>query len=102
MRVSRVPEPDLLDSWARKLCSSWYDAPRACGGNFTRPWREVAGQQLARSLFASSCSCAPSVSCVGTAMSTTPRPRVLIIDDEPAILAVYPEVLGVDYDVSVA
>ena len=42
------------------------------------------------------------VSCVGTAMSTTPRPRVLIIDDEPAILAVYPEVLGVDYDVSVA
>jgi CheY-like chemotaxis protein len=35
-------------------------------------------------------------------MSTTPRPRVLIIDDEPAILAVYPEVLGVDYDVSVA
>jgi two-component system cell cycle sensor histidine kinase/response regulator CckA len=35
-------------------------------------------------------------------MSTTPRPRVLIIDDEPAILAVYPEVLGVDYDVAVA
>ncbi|HKU44797.1 MAG TPA: response regulator [Polyangiales bacterium] len=34
--------------------------------------------------------------------STTPRPRVLIIDDEPAILAVYPEVLGVDYDVAVA
>lgn len=30
------------------------------------------------------------------------RPRVLIIDDEPAILAVYPEVLGVDYDVVVA
>jgi CheY-like chemotaxis protein len=35
-------------------------------------------------------------------MSTTPRSRILIIDDEPAILAVYPEVLGVDYDVSVA
>jgi len=35
-------------------------------------------------------------------MSTSPRPRVLIIDDEPAILAVYPEVLGVDYDVAVA
>ena len=35
-------------------------------------------------------------------MPTTSRPRVLIIDDEPAILAVYPEVLGVDYDVSVA
>jgi two-component system cell cycle sensor histidine kinase/response regulator CckA len=30
------------------------------------------------------------------------RPRVLIIDDEPAILAVYPEVLGVDYKVVVA
>jgi DNA-binding NarL/FixJ family response regulator len=30
------------------------------------------------------------------------RPRVLIIDDEPAILAVYPEVLGVDYQVEVA
>jgi two-component system cell cycle sensor histidine kinase/response regulator CckA len=30
------------------------------------------------------------------------RPRVLIIDDEPAILAVYPEVLGVDYQVVVA
>jgi two-component system, cell cycle sensor histidine kinase and response regulator CckA len=38
----------------------------------------------------------------GTAMSNPPRPRVLIIDDEPAILAVYPEVLGVDYDVTVA
>lgn len=35
-------------------------------------------------------------------MSTAPRPRILIIDDEPAILAVYPEVLGVDYSVSVA
>jgi CheY-like chemotaxis protein len=30
------------------------------------------------------------------------RPRVLIVDDEPAILAVYPEVLGVDYQVVVA
>jgi two-component system cell cycle sensor histidine kinase/response regulator CckA len=35
-------------------------------------------------------------------MPNTPRPRVLIIDDEPAILAVYPEVLGVDYQVAVA
>jgi two-component system, cell cycle sensor histidine kinase and response regulator CckA len=35
-------------------------------------------------------------------MPNTPRPRVLIIDDEPAILAVYPEVLGVDYCVAVA
>lgn len=35
-------------------------------------------------------------------MPTTSRARVLIIDDEPAILAVYPEVLGVEYDVSVA
>lgn len=34
--------------------------------------------------------------------TTTPRPRVLIIDDEPAILAVFPEVLGVDYAVTVA
>lgn len=35
-------------------------------------------------------------------MSTQSLPRVLIIDDEPAILAVYPEVLGVDYSVTVA
>lgn len=33
---------------------------------------------------------------------TSPQPRVLIIDDEPAILAVYPEVLGSDYFVAVA
>jgi CheY-like chemotaxis protein len=30
------------------------------------------------------------------------RARVLLVDDEPAIRAVYPEVLGMNYDVSVA
>jgi CheY-like chemotaxis protein len=30
------------------------------------------------------------------------RARVLLIDDEPSIRAVYPEVLGADYDVQVA
>ena len=32
----------------------------------------------------------------------TRRPRVLLVDDEPSIRAVYPEVLGADYDVHVA
>jgi CheY-like chemotaxis protein len=32
----------------------------------------------------------------------TQRPRVLLVDDEPSIRAVYPEVLGGDYEVSVA
>ena len=32
----------------------------------------------------------------------TQRARILLVDDEPSIRAVYPEVLGVDYDVSVA
>jgi CheY-like chemotaxis protein len=37
-------------------------------------------------------------------MSTqrTHRSRVLLVDDEPSIRAVYPEVLGLDYDVTVA
>jgi CheY-like chemotaxis protein len=37
-------------------------------------------------------------------MSTprTLRSRVLLVDDEPSIRAVYPEVLGLDYDVTVA
>jgi two-component system, cell cycle sensor histidine kinase and response regulator CckA len=47
-------------------------------------------------------ACEATALLAGTAMPNSSRPRVLIIDDEPAILAVYPEVLGVDYQVTVA